>query len=108
MDLEEQGPSAYTYYQLGKSYYMQGNYEKASENFEQGLSFDLNPKLEYVQDMVETYGYSLLNQKRFSEMMFLENIYKEFALSPDYVFLMGLAYMNNGFLIRQLENLKKP
>ena len=97
MDLEEQGPSAYTYYQLGKSYYMQGNYEKASENFEQGLSFDLNPKLEYVQDMVETYGYSLLNQKRFSEMMFLENIYKEFALSPDYVFLMGLAYMNNGF-----------
>ena len=107
MDLEEQGPSAYTYYQLGKSYYMQGNYEKASENFEQGLSFDLNPKLEYVQDMVETYGYSLLNQKRFSEMMFLENIYKEFALSPDYVFLMGLAYMNNGFFDKAIREFKK-
>lgn len=107
MDLEEQGPSAYIYYQLGKSYYMQGNYEKASENFEQGLSFDLNPKLEYVQDMVETYGYSLLNQKRFSEMMFLENIYKEFALSPDYVFLMGLAYMNNGFFDKAIREFKK-
>lgn len=46
---------------------MQGNYEKASENFEQGLSFDLNPKLEYVQDMVETYGIHYLIRKGFQK-----------------------------------------
>lgn len=72
MDLMENGASPYTYYQIGKSYYMQKDYEKASEYFEKGLEYDLNPKLEYVQDMVETYGYSLLNQKRIQEMMFLE------------------------------------
>lgn len=40
-------------------------------------------------------------------MMFLENIYKEFALSPDYVFLMGLAYMNNGFFDKAIREFKK-
>ena len=54
LELKENGPDAYIYYQLGKSYYMQGDYKNASENFEKGLSFDLDPKLEYVQDMVET------------------------------------------------------
>ena len=107
MDLMENGASPYTYYQIGKSYYMQKDYEKASEYFEKGLEYDLNPKLEYVQDMVETYGYSLLNQKRIQEMMFLENVYNEFAVSADYVFLMGLAYMNNGLFDKAIDEFNK-
>lgn len=51
----------YVLYQLVKSYYMAGNYQNACVYFECGLYFDLNPKLEYVIDMVETYGYALLN-----------------------------------------------
>lgn len=107
LELKENGPDAYIYYQLGKSYYMQGDYKNASVNFEKGLSFDLDPKLEYVQDMVETYGYSLLNEKRIPEMMFLQNIYSEFAVSADYVFLMGLAYMNNGLFDKAIEEFNK-
>ena len=107
LELKENGPDAYIYYQLGKSYYMQGDYKNASGNFEKGLSFDLDPKLEYVQDMVETYGYSLLNEKRIPEMMFLQNIYSEFAVSADYVFLMGLAYMNNGLFDKAIEEFNK-
>jgi hypothetical protein len=95
LDLKEYGDDPYTLYQLGKSYFMQQEYEKAAEYFEKGLGFDLDPALEYVQDMVETYAYTLLSLKRCDEMMFLEQIYKEFAVSADYVFLMGLAYMNN-------------
>ena len=40
---------------------MAKEYEKACNYFSLSLSFDLNPKLEYVVDMVETYGYALIN-----------------------------------------------
>ena len=45
------GQIPYLLYQLGKSYYMMGEYGVACEWFAQGLSFDLNPALEYVIDM---------------------------------------------------------
>lgn len=85
----------YILYQLGKSYYLAEDYGKACEYFSQGLSFDLNPKLEYVIDMVETYGYALINSGRAGEALFFENIYEEFGNSADFQFLMGLIYMNN-------------
>lgn len=95
LDLQEHGDDPYILYQLGKGYYMQKEYALAAKYFEQGFAFDLEPRLEYVQDMVETYGYTLLNLKRYQEMLFLKEIYHEFALSADYVFLTGLAFMYN-------------
>jgi tetratricopeptide (TPR) repeat protein len=55
----------------------------------------LNPKLEYVIDMVESYGYALLNDGRAEEALAFEGIYEEFGDSADFQFLMGLIYMNN-------------
>lgn len=107
MDLEEYGDEPYSLYQLGKGYYMQQQFQEAAGYFERGLGFDLDPKLEYVQDMVETYGYTLLKLNRRPEMMFLENIYDEFAVSADYVFLMGLAYMNNEMFEKAIEQFEK-
>lgn len=85
----------YILYQLGKSYYMAEDYVTACEYFSRGLSFDLNPKLEYVIDMVETYGYALINSGQAETALFFENIYGEFGGSADFQFLMGLIYMNN-------------
>lgn len=85
----------YILYQLGKSYYMAGDYQTSCQYFSQGLSYDLNPKLEYVIDMVETYGYALVNSGHAGEALFFENIYDEFGDSADFLFLMGLIYMNN-------------
>ena len=85
----------YIIYQLGKSYYMAGDYAKACEYFSEGLSFDLEPKLEYVIDMVETYGYALINSGQAETALFFENIYEEFGDCADFKFLMGLIYMNN-------------
>lgn len=90
-----EGQIPYILYQLGKSYYMSGDYGKACDYFSQGLSYDLNPKLEYVIDMVETYGYALLNSGQAETALFFENIYEEFGDSADFQFLMGLIYMNN-------------
>lgn len=85
----------YILYQLGKSYYMAEDYAVACEYFSRGLSYDLNPKLEYVIDMVETYGYALINSGQSETALFFENIYEEFGNSADFQFLMGLIYMKN-------------
>lgn len=97
----------YIFYQLGKGYYMAGNYEAACEYFSKGLSFDLNPKLEYVIDMVETYGYALVNGGRAEEALFFENIYEEFGKNADFQFLMGLIYMNNARFDAAIEEFLK-
>lgn len=60
----------YILYQLGKGWYMAGDYGKACRYFAFGLSFDLNPRLEYVIDMVETYGYALLNSGQAEAALF--------------------------------------
>ena len=51
------------------------DYEKAYEWFNLGLSMDIDPSQDYVQNMVESYGYCLLDMKRFQEALQLENIH---------------------------------
>lgn len=92
-DMENKIP--YILYQLGKSYFMAEDYTQSCQYFARGLSYDLNPKLEYVIDMVETYGYALINSGQAQEALFFENIYEEFGKTADFQFLMGLIYMNN-------------
>ena len=87
--------ASYILYQLGKSYYLKQDYETAVEYFELGLSFDLNEKLEYVIDMVETYGYAMLNAGQTQKALQMEGIYYAFCGRSDFCFLMGLIYMNN-------------
>ena len=45
-ELKETPEDTYLLYQLGKSYYMAGEYEKAVENFDIALQYDVDPKLE--------------------------------------------------------------
>ena len=97
----------YILYQLGKGWYMAGDYGKACRYFAFGLSFDLNPRLEYVIDMVETYGYALLNSGQAEDALFLKNVYAEFGASADFQFLMGLIYMNNALFDEAVEEFKK-
>ncbi len=81
--------------QLGKSYYMIRNYQMAIQYFSEALSFDLDPRLEYVIDMVDCYGYALLNSGNAKDALCFESIYEEFGGRADFQFLMGLIYMNN-------------
>lgn len=106
-ELQNQGPDAYLYYQLGQSCMKMQDYEKAYEWFNLGLSMDVDPALDYVQIMVESYGYCLLDLKRNKEALQLLNIYDTFAIRADFVFLMGLIYMNNAFFEEAIEEFKK-
>lgn len=97
----------YLYYQLGKCYSTLGKPELAADAFSKGLSFDLDPALFYVQSLVEAYGYCLLELRQYEAALSFEGIYDSFAVNADFVFLMGLIYMNNALFDRAIEEFKK-
>ena len=94
----------YLYFQLGKSYYMLKDYKTSALYFEKALSFQLDFRLEYVEDLVETYGYSLINSGRYSEALILENCFEVYSKFADFHFLMGLIYMNNAKFTQAVES----
>ncbi len=105
---KEQDPNdPYILYQLGKSFYMEEDYWNACEYFGQALYFDLDPRLEYVQDMVESYGYSLINSEQYDSALQLLNIYDEFCGSADFIFLIALILMNSGNFVKAIEEFEK-
>lgn len=48
-----------------------------------------------IIDMMEMYGYAMINSRQVSDVLHLENVYEEFGNTADFQFLMGLVYMNN-------------
>jgi tetratricopeptide (TPR) repeat protein len=105
--LQKNTEDPYILYQLGKSYYMDENYSEACNYFGQALYYDLDIHLEYVQDMVESYGYSLLNTEQYETAMQLLNVYDEFEHSADFIFLIALILMNNGKFQESIEEFLK-
>lgn len=105
--LGKEGPDPYLYFQLGQSYRRLGDTEKAIQSFDAGLSMEVDPALDYVKTMVESYGYTLLDLKRSQDALGLAALYDVFAGRADFVFLMGLIYMNNGLFDAAVEEFKK-
>lgn len=101
--LEQTPDDPYLYFQLGQSYNAIHNAEKTCFYYGKGLEFEVDPKVEYVQLMVIGYGYSLLNLKRYEEALLFESIYEEFKFSADFLFLMGLIYMNNAMFDKAIK-----
>jgi glycosyltransferase involved in cell wall biosynthesis len=105
--LEDDPENPYLYFQVGQSYNLLDEYEKAAEYFGKGLTFDVDPKLEYVQMMVTAYGYALLKLKRYDEALQFENIYDTFGNTADFLCLMGLIYMRTGRVVSAMEQFLK-
>lgn len=106
-ELKNTGADAYIYYQLGQSCMRLKDYENAYKWFNLGLSMDVEPSWGYVQSMIEAYGYCLLDMKRNEEALNLAGVYDIFAVRADFVFLMGLIYMNNTRFEEAIAEFKK-
>lgn len=106
-ELETQGDDPYLYFQLGQSYRKLQDYDKACKYFDSGLAMDVDPSMDYVQTMVESYGYTLLDLNRNQEALNLLGVYDEFSGRADFVFLMGLIYMNNGLFQEAIREFQK-
>lgn len=105
--LEETPDDPYLYFQLGQSYNMIDDTEKACYYYSKGLEYDIDPQLEYVHLMVQGYGYALLDSGRYEEALQFKNIYDTFATTPEFVCLMGLIYLKNGLLVQAMKEFLK-
>ncbi|MBN1057671.1 glycosyltransferase [Clostridium botulinum] len=93
----------YLYYQLGKSYFMKKKYEIAVVQFEKAIMLMDNFCFEYVEDLIECYGYSLVNLNMFDKSLCLYDYEKYYCNSPDFIFLLGIVEMNNGNFQKSAE-----
>lgn len=101
-DLKTHPDNPYTYFQIGQSYNMIHDDENACLYYSEGLSYDVDPGAEYVQMMVIGYGYALLHLGRAEEALGLGSVYDTFAVSADFINLMGLIYLRNGQYVKAL------
>lgn len=101
--LEKTPDNPYLYFQIGQSYNMLHDDEKACYYYGKGLEYPVEPRLEYVQMMVIGYGYALLHLERYDEALQFQNIYDDFSFSADFVCLMGLIYLRNGMVIQAMK-----
>lgn len=106
-ELAANGQDPYIYFQIGQCYSVLGETEQACHYYDLGLSMDVDPKLDYVQSMVEAYGYCLLKLKQYEQALSFEGIYEEFSSTADFVFLMGLIYMNNALFDKAINEFRK-
>ncbi len=105
--LEQNPDDPYLLFQTGKCYQVMKDYTSACNYFDAGLSCNIDPALTYVQDMIEAYGYCLLELKDYQTALNLSNVYELFASQTDFVFLMGLIYMNNALFDRAIAEFQK-
>ena len=91
---EEDGDDPYLYFQIGRTYYVEKNYSEAAAAFEKAIAAGADTRDEYVESLIETYGYCLLELGRSKDALALTG-FDEYEGSADYHFLNGLIYMNN-------------
>ncbi len=97
----------YLYYQIGKSHYKVKAYEKACKSFAKAIEICPDLRYEYVEDLVESYGYALLNCERYMEAIEISKYENHYGQSPDYNFVMGLIFMNNGRFYEAIKLFEK-
>ena len=95
-EIEKDPSDPYMYYQLGKSEYAVKRYEEAARYCKNALDLSPSFELKYVEDLIESYGYALLNTSRAEQALSeLSAFWDNFSNSADFAFLMGLILMNN-------------
>lgn len=97
----------YLHFQLGQSYNLMQDKEKACYHYRIGMEQSPNPALEYVQMMALGYGYSLIDLGLYKEALQLESVYENFCQTADFVCLMGIVYLRNGLLEQSVDEFCK-
>lgn len=106
-DLADKGPSPYIYFQLGQNYISLNDIEKAAHYYELGLAMKVDPHSAYVQSMMETYGYCLLEMEENEKSLALIDKYELYADRADFVYLIGMIYMMNSMWDKAIVEFEK-
>lgn len=93
LELKNHPKDPYLYYQLGESYSLKNDYETAYQYYDRGFGLEVDEKLDYVQIMIVSYGYSMLYTGRIEKALTLAGVYDAFCENADFVFMMGNIYL---------------
>lgn len=105
--IEQNKDDPYLHYQIGKSYFLSKDFKKSYGSFRHALNLLNDFKYEYVEDLVESYGYTLLNLELFNEALNLYDYEKYYKNNADYLFILGLVEMNLGNFQKSAETFLK-
>lgn len=94
--ISKKANDSYLYYQLGKTFFMEKDYLAARANFEKALELGIDEKLEYSEDLIESYAYALIDLKEYNKALELKKYEEVYSSIADFNFVMALIYMNNG------------
>lgn len=106
-DLELKGPSPYIYFQLGQNYISLNDLHKAAQYFQKGLELNVDVRSAFVQSMIETYGYCLIELANYDLAMSLQDKYEQLSHSADFIYLMGVIYMKKGIYDKAISEFEK-
>lgn len=106
-DLEAKDPNPYIYFQLGQNYVSLNDLEKAAHYYKLGLDLNCDPHYAFVQTMIETYGYCLIELAKYDLALELKDKYELFADRADFVYLMGMIYMKKNMWDKAIEEFTK-
>lgn len=106
LDINQKDP--YLHYQLGKTYSLMKDYSNACIEYNMAFEYlDPEPWYKYKEDLIVSYGYTLINIGNYGEVLELEK-YKPFLEnSADFNFLIALIYMNNAMFAQAVESFLK-
>lgn len=106
-EAEKSPEDPYLWFQLGKSCDAMGRFRDAAINYGQALDLRPDLRLNYVRDMIVSYGYDLLELKMVPEaleaLLFYAEVEPGYMGFADYVFLLGLLYMNTAAFDKAVE-----
>ncbi|MCM1267995.1 MAG: glycosyltransferase [Bacteroidales bacterium] len=106
-DLVLKGPSPYMYFQLGQNYLSLNDLEKAAHYYKLGLELSSDLASDFSLNMMEAYGYCLMNLAKYDTAMALKEHYDRFSDRADFVYLMGMLHMKKGETDQAIEEFEK-
>ena len=104
-ELSKNPDDPYLLYQLGKCYFDgSSNLPQACECFEKALIKKPDYRLEYVYNLVECYGYALINIGQYEKALrLMEKYSKRYDSKPQFRFLSAHILQNNGMFVEAVE-----
>lgn len=96
-------------YKIGVLYYRGEKYLNAYKYFSTALEYnDSNEfSFEYYLHLVESFGYCMINLKKFEKYKIVEGYQKIYCNYSDYIFILGLLYMNIGKINKAIDCFEK-
>jgi len=105
-ELKKQPKNPYLLYQLGKSNFCNDrDLNKACDYFRKALAAGVDTNINYTYDLIECYGYALLNTEQYETALVLrDEFYPNYNDNVYFRFLSAHIYQNNGMFIEAVES----